>query len=92
MIMTTKRRTEIIVETERIIVIPPPTASVLIWCQHCSAQVEMLTPEQAATLLQVTPRAVYRWLETELLHFLEEPDGRVLICRNSLYGQVGESK
>lgn len=52
----------------------------------------MVTPEQAATLIQVTPRVVYRWVEAQLLHFIEEPDGRVLICLNSLYGQSQESQ
>ncbi len=90
--MAMKRRTEIIVETERVIVVPPQTMPVHLWCEGCSAQVEMVTPEQAATLLQVTPRAVYRWVEAQLLHFFEETDGRVLICRHSLYGQAGESQ
>ncbi len=90
--MATKRRTEIIVETERVIVVPQATAPLHLWCHSCSARVEMVTPEQAARLLQVTPRVVYRWVEAQLLHFLEEPDGRVLICRNSLYGQTSESQ
>lgn len=90
--MATKRRTEIIVETERIIITSPPSTSVYRWCEDCSAQVEMLPPEQAAILIQVTPRVVYRWVEAQLLHFIEDPDGRVLICRNSLYGQNGESR
>ena len=90
--MATKRRTEIIVETERIIVVPQQTMPVQLWCPRCSARVEMLTPEQSAALVQVTPRVVYRWVEAQLLHFIEEPDGRVLICRNSLYGQTSESR
>lgn len=90
--MATKRRTEIIVETERVIVVPQAPAPLHLWCQNCSMRVEMVTPEQAATLLQVTPRVVYRWVEAQLLHFIEEPDGRVLICRNALYGQVSESQ
>jgi hypothetical protein len=89
--MATKRRTEIIVETERIIMTSPPSVSLHKWCEHCSAQVEMMTPEHAATLIQITPRVVYRWIEAQLLHFIEEADGRVLICRNSLYGQNSES-
>lgn len=88
--MATKRRTEIIIETERIIVVPSPT--IPLWCNACSRQVEMVTPEQAAALVNVTPRTVYRWVEAQLLHFIEESDGRLLICRNSLFGQIGESK
>lgn len=90
--MATKRRTEIIVETERLIITSPPATSFHLWCEACSARVEMMPPEQAATLIQVTPRVVYRWVEAQLLHFIEEPDGRVLICRNSLYGQSSESQ
>jgi predicted site-specific integrase-resolvase len=54
--------------------------------------VEIITPEQAATLLQVTPRVVYRWVEAQLLHFTEESDGRVLICRDSIYEQTSEGR
>lgn len=86
--MATKRRTEIIIETERIIVVPPPC--VPLWCNSCALHVEMLTPEQAASLIQVTPRTIYRWVEAQFLHFIEEADGRVLICRNSLFGQVAK--
>ena len=90
--MAMKRRTEIIVETERVVVIPPQTMPAHLWCETCCTQVEMVTPEQAAALIQVTPRVVYRWVEAQLLHFIEEADGRVLICRNSLYGQSTESQ
>ena len=85
--MAMKRRTEIIVETERVVVVPPRTMPVHSWCETCCALVEMVTPEHAAALIQVTPRVVYRWVEAQLLHFIEEADGRVLICCNSLYGQ-----
>lgn len=88
--MATKRRTEIIIETERIIVVPSPT--VLRWCNTCLLQVEMISPEQAAALVNVTPRTIYRWIEAQLLHFIEESNGRLLICRNSLFGRVSESK
>lgn len=88
--MATKRRTEIIIETERVIIVPAPAAPA--WCNACSLQVEMLTPEQAAALVNVTQRTIYRWVETQLLHFVEEADGRLLICRNSLFGESTESK
>lgn len=86
--MATKRRTEIIIETERMVVVP--ASSTFRWCNACSGQVEMVAPEQAAVLVNITARTVYRWVEAQLLHFLEEPDGQVLICRNSLFGQVRE--
>jgi hypothetical protein len=90
--MATERRTGIIVETERLIVIPHAPTSAQMWCHYCSARVEIITPEQAATLLQVTPRVVYRWVEVQLLHFTEESDGRVLICRDSIYEQTSEGR
>jgi hypothetical protein len=90
--MTTKRRTEIIVETERIIAVPVSAARVHRWCNACLQQVEVVTPEQAALLVHVTPRTVYRWIEAQLLHFVEEADGCLLICRPSLLGQHRESR
>ena len=86
--MGTKKLTEIIIETERTLVIGSSRQPARAWCPGCAAEIEMLTPEQAAAIVKVTPRTVYRWLEAQLLHFVEDPEGMPLICRNSLYGQV----
>ncbi len=47
----------------------------------------MLRPEEAAATAGVTVRTVNRWVEAEVVHFDETPDGRLLICANSV-GQI----
>ncbi len=86
--MTTKKRTEIIIETERVIVITPPPGSIKAWCKACVNPVEWLSPEFAATLINVPPRLIYRWVESGQLHFIEKQDGSIMVCRNSLFGEI----
>ncbi|HSE98943.1 MAG TPA: hypothetical protein VLD57_11815 [Blastocatellia bacterium] len=77
------RRTSTTTEVERVIVIrasgPLPA-----WCEACSGQTTMIKPEHAATLIGATCRRIYQMVEAGLLHFIEPPDGSLLICRNSL--------
>ena len=44
----------------------------------------MVTPEAAAALTRVTVRSIYARVETEGVHFLETPDGLLLLCADSL--------
>ena len=41
-------------------------------------------PEEAPALASVSTRTMYRWVESGRVHFLETPEGRLLVCRNSL--------
>jgi len=43
-----------------------------------------VTPDDAASLVRVKPRAIYRKLEAGDLHFVEDSSGAVWICMNSL--------
>jgi hypothetical protein len=84
-----KRRTEIIVETERVILIrrrrrgPGPA----LWCEACGADSLMLTTGEAAALLGATERHIFRLAEVGQLHWTETPEGALLICRASLRQQ-----
>jgi hypothetical protein len=82
--MTAKRRTEITIETHRVIAIHGRRGAALAWCEACRASVQMVTPEAAAVLARVSPRAVYRWVEAEEVHFVETADGWLLVCLNSI--------
>lgn len=44
----------------------------------------MLAPDKAALLAGVSPRTMYRWVETGRVHFAESPDGQLFICLASL--------
>ena len=80
--------TELIVETEEIVVLKPSRAADLSgargWCATCAGEVELLTPEAAAVVARLTPRAIYRRVETGRLHFNETETGQLFICRNAL--------
>jgi hypothetical protein len=78
-----RTRTEIIVETERILFISSPR-KVTGWCATCAAQSEMVPVDEAAILQRVNSRTIFRWVEEELVHSSENANGLLLICLNSL--------
>jgi hypothetical protein len=85
--VSTKKRTTITIETERVLIISrrvgrhsPPRA----WCAECDALVKLVSPEAAAALASVSPRTIYRWVETDRLHFTETAENTLLICLNSI--------
>jgi len=81
-------RTEITVETERVLIIKKRKGSVLAWCPTCAGQVPMVKVDEAAVLCRVSSRTIYRWAEAEKVHFVETPEGLLLICLSSLAGKV----
>ena len=52
-------------------------------CPVC-AERAMVTPEEAASFARVTVRSIYARIEAASTHFLETPDGLLLLCANSL--------
>jgi excisionase family DNA binding protein len=79
-----KRVTIITVEQERIIEIHWQGQRRESLCQQCGAEVRMLTPDEAAGLIGVSPPTVCDWAETGRLHFTKTSDGLLLVCLNSL--------
>ena len=82
--MRRRKRTEITFETEQVWVIRRSGQPVLAWCPACVRQVRMVRPEEAAVLVDLSPRAIYRRVEDGQLHFTETPEGQLWICLNSL--------
>ena len=85
--MSTKRRTIITVETERVLIIHGRAGqreALPAWCAECDALVKLVSPEAAAALARVSPRTIYRWIETDRLHFTETAENTLLICLNSI--------
>ena len=56
---------------------------ILLYCEKCGTKVVMLPVETAAVVTGATPRMLYRWIDEEKLHFIESPDGMVLLCAES---------
>jgi hypothetical protein len=80
----TKRRIEITVEKRRVVVLSRRNRSVHAWCGTCDERVQMVTPDEAAQLCQVSTRTIYRRIETARCHFMETENGFSLICIKSL--------
>lgn len=79
-----KRRTEITIETQKLLVVRRRGAEVKIWCAACTAQSRMVTPAEAARLCGTDARDIYRRIESGLLHFVEVAGGEPLVCSRSL--------
>jgi len=53
-------------------------------CHHCLLAIaSMVTPDEAAIVTGVSTRAIYRWVETGIIHFRESANGSLLVCLNS---------
>ena len=82
--MPIMKRKEITVETERLLISRTRYQAVEAWCADCRQLVVMIRPDQAAAVSGRTLRAIFREVEADRLHFLDQPDGLLLICLNSL--------
>jgi hypothetical protein len=80
------RRLEITVETDEVLVVRRRTNGPRIRCAQCEHRAGLVTVDQAAAAAGVSSRAIFRSVETGVLHFSETPDGRLLVCLNSLLG------
>ena len=79
-----KRRTETTLESHEIWVIKRSKTKAALWCGQCSNHTQRLTAEEAAKLMNVSTRTIYRWAEAERIHFTEPAHGGLLICFGSL--------
>ena len=82
--MIRKKRTEITIETDRVVVIRRRGQQPSLWCDSCGQAVVMVTVDEAAMLARVSSRTMYSWVEADWLHFTETPDGLLLVCLSSL--------
>jgi hypothetical protein len=78
------QRTRITIETSERLVIKPAQTTASANCSACGQQVQMVTPEQAVTLMSIRSRTVYKLVEAQEVHFMETQEGHLLICLNSL--------
>ena len=90
-LVRTRKRMEITIETDRVVVLSRRRAPVVSWCSECGGRTTMVTVDEAAAMGGVSSRTIYRWVESERLHFAETPDGRLLICCDSIpaAGSIG---
>jgi hypothetical protein len=80
-----KRRTEITIKTERLVILRRSrNINEADWCARCAGPTRLLNVDEAAAVARSTSRAIYRRVEAAQLHFTETAEGRLLICLNSL--------
>ena len=83
--MRKEKKTEVFVETEVEIEVKRRTRRLApAWCEECGAAVELVPPDVAALVAEVSARTVFGWVERGLVHFTETTDGALLVCLNSL--------
>ena len=54
------------------------------WCAECGGQVAVAAPEEAARATGTSARTIYRRIEAGTIHFMETPEGCLLVCLVSL--------
>ena len=82
--MKVRRTMKIGLETQRVVSLTKRVQTIEAWCSHCGKRREMICAEEAAARAGVSLRAIYRLVEAHELHFVETPEGLVLICPNSV--------
>lgn len=82
--MIRRKRTAILIEEEKFLKITLRSHQSLAWCKGCGEQVKIITLEEAAEIIRVTPRAIYDLIVREVIHVLEFDDGWMSICLKSL--------
>ena len=80
----TKRRIEITVERQRILFVKRRHPTTPVWCETCAGRPQMLTPDEAALLLGISERDIFRRVEARQVHFTETAGGRLYVCGSSL--------
>ena len=79
-----RKRTEVTVETETLVIFPRGADALRAWCEWCEVERPLLTPAAAARLAGVTTSVIYARVSAGSIHFIELPGGRPLICASSV--------
>jgi hypothetical protein len=78
------KRTEITIETERLVVVSQRREKTVLWCNDCEKELPMLTVSEAARVADTTPLVISALAQAGRLHFAVALDGQHFICPNSL--------
>jgi len=81
--MTDYRKTEITVETHRIVTIRR-RRSLRAWCVECGAEVDMVSLDEVQALTELTQPLLRDSAQAARWHFSEAQDGTPLVCLESL--------
>jgi hypothetical protein len=86
--MRRKKKTTIVTfESRERMTIRRGEQRVVAWCERCSAEVLMVSTNEAASLTGTNARSIFRGVEAGELHFLESETGELMVCSESLRGE-----
>jgi hypothetical protein len=86
--MRRRKKTEIIVERDQVLVIKRLNSQAAEWCDQCLKETRMVSVDEAAAVAGISERTVYRRVEDDLVHFTETTEGQLMICITSLLSSV----
>lgn len=78
-----RKRTEITVETDQILIIRRQKAT-RIWCRDCGSVTDFVSLEQAGRVLEADPKTLVRGANADKLHLFRTADGSLLVCLAAL--------
>ncbi len=79
----TTRTIELTFERTEFFAVLKPRKSYFAECAECGGRVPVVTPEEAARASGESLREVFRRIEAAEVHFVETPDGALLVCLDS---------
>lgn len=86
--MKQTRTLELKIEKTETLIVRRRRRIIFAWCAGCGREMEMLAPEEAAGIFKTSTRRIYKAIEAGQIHFVELPEDFLLVCLESLKGNV----
>jgi hypothetical protein len=83
-ILIRRRKTESVTITHEFLRIRRLPGAITAWCEQCGRETKLMPAEDAAVLMGISAREIYRRLEIGNIHFTELSMGTLLICVHSM--------
>jgi hypothetical protein len=83
-----KKKTQVTIRTRQRVVVQ----ALRVRCHQCGAEVPIVSPHNAAGVLQTTPDQIRGLLASGDLHAVDETSGTQVICGNSLTAASSENE
>lgn len=84
MTMSTKKTIRVTVERDRVWIIRQCGIPARSWCEHCRAEVDVVSLEQATVLSGATPEAIRLRMGPTKIHASSDGSAEIRICLPSL--------
>ena len=83
--MKKRIRQTVLIETEQISILFDRSKQDFMFCEKCKIESVLLPPEKIAKVTNFQIREIYRLIESERVHFIENE--KVYVCLESLLNQ-----